>query len=323
MPESAAFAFTLFTPTYNRARTLPRVWESLKKQTFRDFEWLVIDDGSTDGTEELVAGYLREAPFPIRYIKQANQHKKVAFNRAVKEARGELVLYLDSDDGCVPEALERLWWHWQNIPADQRQGFSAITVLCKDEDGNIIGDRFPGGEWVDSTSSEITHRWKVRGEKWGFHRTDVLRQFPFPEDVRGYVPECYVWMQVDHQYKTRFVNEPLRLYYRDQDDSLMTTGAKDPRPSADGGLLGSAVELRECIRWFRYDARQLCKLAANMVRLALHSTLPRERIWRAMWTDQPLAARLLLLAVAPVGLAVYCLDRWRLRATARKGTPGC
>lgn len=315
MSESPAFAFTLFTPTYNRARTLPRVWESLKTQTFRDFEWLVIDDGSTDETESLVAGYLKEAPFPMRYIKQANQHKKVAFNRAVKEARGEVVLYLDSDDGCVPNALERLWWHWQNIPAIEREGFSAITVLCKDEDGKVIGDRFPGGDWIDSTSSEITYRWKVRGEKWGFHRTDVLRQYPFPEDVRGYVPESYVWMQIDHRYKTRFVNESLRLYYRDQNDSLMTTGAKDPRPSADGGVLGGSLELRESVRWFWHDPKQLFKLAANQVRLAQHSTLPHARLKQMLWNDQPPAARLLLIAAAPVGLAVYFLDRWRLRKT--------
>ena len=324
MPDPPTFAFTVFTPTYNRARTLPRVWESLKSQTFRDFEWLVIDDGSTDDTEALVAGYLREAPFSIRYIKQTNQHKKAAFNRAAKEAQGEVLLCFDSDDGCLPTALERFWWHWQNIPAAEREGFSAVTVLCQDEAGNVIGDRFPGGEWIDSTSAEITHRWKVRGEKWGFHRTEVLRQLPFPEDIRGYVPEGYIWMQIDHRFKTRFVNEPLRLYYRDQSDSLITTVGSDPRPGADGGVLGAAVELRECVKWFRYDPKQLCKLAANMVRLGLHSTLPSERKWRATWTDQPLAGKLLVLALAPVGVAVYALDRWRLRpSTARTKTPGC
>ena len=314
MPDLPVFAFTMFTPTYNRAGTLPRVWESLKSQTFRNFEWLIIDDGSTDHTEALVAEYLAEMPFPIRYIKQANQHKKVAFNRAVKEARGEVVLYLDSDDGCVPEALERLWWHWQNIPAAEKQDFSAVTVLCKDEAGNIVGDRFPGGEWVDSTSGEITYRWKVGGEKWGFHRTDVLRQFPFPEDVRGYVPEGYVWMQIDRQYKTRFVNEPLRLYYRDQGDSLMTMGAKDPRTSADGEVVGAAMELQQCVQWFKHAPGRLCKLAANLVRLGLHSKLSPERLKRVLWTDQPWSARLLLLTAAPLGVAVYLLDRWRLRA---------
>ena len=306
--------FTVFTATFNRAAALHRAWESLKAQTFREFEWLVVDDGSTDNTRELVEGYAREADFPVRYFWQTNQHKKAAYNHASREARGELLVPLDSDDGCVPNALERLRWHWLNIDAAQRAGFSAVTVLCMDERGELAGDRFPGGEWCDSTGVEMAHRYRVKGEMWGFQRVDVLRRFPFPEDVQGLVPEGYVWCQIDAEYRTRFVNEALRIYYRDQGDSVISVSYADPARTADGATLSYAMELRTSVRWFAYDPLGLCKVAANLVRLALHCSLPRARVWAEVWTRQPLAARALLLAAAPVGIAIRARDAWRKRS---------
>ncbi len=311
MPDAAPSPiFTVFTPTYNRARTLHRVWESLRAQTFKQFEWLVIDDGSTDNTGELVESWAREADFPVRYVWQANQHKKVAFNRAVKEARAELIMALDSDDSCVPEALERLWWHWNNIPEAERDQFTAVTVLCMDDAGNLTGDRFPGGDWIDSTGTEIAHRWKVRGEKWGFQRTQILKQFPFPEDEPGLVPEGYVWSQLDRHYKTRFVNEMLRVYYRDQGDSLITNTGSNPASHANGQVLAEFGELGMGVRWFWHDPVKLTRKAANLARLILHCTLSREKL-EGLWDTLPAGARALLLAASPAGAAVWARDRWR------------
>jgi glycosyltransferase involved in cell wall biosynthesis len=303
--------FTVFTASYNRAASLPRVWESLKAQTYRNFEWLVVDDGSTDDTRQLIEGYAKEADFPVRYLWQPNQHKKVAYNHATREAHGQLILPLDSDDSCVPQSLERLHWHWMNIPESERPGFSAVTVLCMDEQGDIVGTRFPGGEWQDSTGVEMEHRWKVRGEKWGFQRIEALRRFPFPSDIKGCVPEGYVWRQIDEVYRTRFVNEALRVYYRDQADSQITTASSNPASSADGNVLGYAQDLRSSLRWWAHDPLNLTKSAANLVRLALHSTLPHKRIWQEAWVEQSYPARLLLLAAAPLGILVWARDRLR------------
>src|SRR5690606_27363734 len=90
--------FTVLTLTYNRVHTLSRVYESLAEQTFQDFEWLVIDDGSVDDTRARVLAWQQQARFPIRYEWQPNGCKKTAFNRGVRETRGELVVVLDSDD---------------------------------------------------------------------------------------------------------------------------------------------------------------------------------------------------------------------------------
>ncbi len=95
--------FTIFTPTYNRAHTLHRVFDSLRAQTLRDFEWLLIDDGSIDGTEGLVAGWAQSADFPVRYLRQDHAGKHIARNRALGEARGHFFACLDSDDAFGPE----------------------------------------------------------------------------------------------------------------------------------------------------------------------------------------------------------------------------
>ena len=163
--------------TFNRAHVLHRVYDSLREQTFRDFEWLVVDDGSTDGTGALVEAWRAEADFPIRYRYQENRGKHVACNRAVPEARGRFFLTLDSDDACVPQALERLNRYWEEIPEREQPGFSAVTVLCMDEAGRIVGDRFPR-RITDSDPLEVQYRLKVRGEKWGFQRTAVMRTKP-------------------------------------------------------------------------------------------------------------------------------------------------
>lgn len=100
------YTFTVFTPTYNRSHLLGRLYESLKRQTFRDSEWVIVDDGSTDQTQELVKHWQMEASFPIRYFWQPNSGKHVAYNRGLQEARGFLFADIDSDDFFAPEALD-------------------------------------------------------------------------------------------------------------------------------------------------------------------------------------------------------------------------
>jgi glycosyltransferase involved in cell wall biosynthesis len=300
-----SFVFTVFTPTYNRAHTLPRVWESLRRQTFRDFEWIVVDDGSTDNTQEIVSKWIKEADFPIRYLRQAHGHKKAASNLAVREARGELFLTLDSDDECVPTALERLWWHWNNIPADQRQNFSAVTVLCADENGAIVGDRFPCSEWFDSDSLDLIHRLKVKGEKWGFQRTDIMRQFPFPEQIPGFVPEGVVWSRIALEYKTRWVNEALRIYH-DSADGLMRGSASldSKRRAAPGNVLWMTSVFTNEWPYFRYNKRWFIRCAINFTRFNLHCG----DAWVRKGDGFKWSAGLLIVAMYPLGCLAYLID---------------
>ena len=109
------FQFTIFTPTYNRAHTLPRVYESLLAQTFRDFEWLIVDDGSSDDTRELIGTWRQDGKISIQYHYQENQGKHFAHNLALQHARGNLFTVLDSDDECLPGALDLFASQWDEI----------------------------------------------------------------------------------------------------------------------------------------------------------------------------------------------------------------
>ena len=262
------YIFTVFTPTYNRANTLSRVYKSLADQTFKNFEWLIVDDGSTDGTKVLIEKWIDEASFQIRYFYQENQGKHIAHNRGVKKARGELFLSLDSDDTCVPEALERFNYHWNNIPEDKKNDFSAVTSLCHDQNGNPVGNRFPYDP-TDSDSLEIIYRYKVRGEKWGFHRTDILLQFPFPEVKNAnFVPEGIVWSAIAKKHKTRFVNESLRTYYSG-DDQL--TAASDHSVNAFSHMIWFRSRLNDEIEWIRFAPIEFLRGAAHYARFSFHA----------------------------------------------------
>lgn len=201
-------SITLFTPTYNRAHTLPRLYQSICRQTLRNFEWLIVDDGSTDGTQALVEQWQSaDNDFPIRYIWQPNQHKKVAFNRGVREARGKWFVPIDSDDELLPDALEQFMRMWQSIPEAEVDRYCAVVGLCVDAHGAVVGDRFPS-EPLDATAIEQWFDHRIRGEKLGCLRTDVLRSYLFPEDIPNYVPESVVWFPMAQRYAQRCFNMP-------------------------------------------------------------------------------------------------------------------
>ena len=305
------YTFTVFTPTYNRACTLHRVYESLSAQTYRDFEWLVVDDGSSDDTRKLIDTWEQQARFPLRYIYQPNQGKHVAFNRGVREARGELFLTVDSDDGCVPQALERLLCHWDQIPFSQRHRFSAVTALCIDEFGDLVGSRFPQNI-TDSDSLEIRYRYKVRGDKWGFQRTDVLRRFPFPEPPNErFVIEGIVWRAIARQFKTRYVNEALLINYcHDVDQSLRLSNAPAVLHAESFRLYLREVLVHD-LSWFRFAPLTFIRDAAKYGRFAFNcgvSPLAQAAELRTF------AARLLWFVTLPVAYLYHIRDRTRRRA---------
>jgi len=265
---SYKYKFTVFTPTFNRVYSLPKVYESLRAQTFRDFEWLIVDDGSTDNIKELVEKWQRESNFPIRHFYEESQGKHIAFDKAVEPVEDELFLPLDSDDTCTPKALERFWFHWVNIPVHLRKNFSGVTCLCQDENGNIVGDKFPK-DVMDSDELEMAHKYKIKGEKWGFHRTDVLKEVPFPELPQvGYIPELIVWDAIALRYKKRFINEALRAYIAGP-GGLTEYTKQYPALYAFGRRLYHRENLNKYIDWIVYDPLDFLKSAINYVRFSL------------------------------------------------------
>jgi len=205
-PRSRPPRISVLTATYQRARTLPRLYASLVAQTGDDFEWVVVDDGSSDGTDELVRSLQDEAGFPIEYFRQQNQGRHAALNRAVELARGEFCSTIDSDDWYMPEALERMLARWEEIPPERREQFADVEGLRIDPDGEPVCDRFPS-DVFDTDGFELVALHGVEGDKVGMFRTEVLRQFPFPENLGWYVTPALVGNRIAAGYATRGVNE--------------------------------------------------------------------------------------------------------------------
>jgi len=260
---SSAPTFTVFTATFNRANTLPRVHAGLAQQTFRDFEWLIVDDGSTDGTRELVETWLAEPEFRIRYVHKPNGGKHTAWNAGVDLAQGQLFLSLDSDDACTPDALQVFHDAWQSIDPRRREAFTGVCSLAMDQNGDIVGDSFPQDVW-DSDSNTLRFKYHLRGDKWGFHRIDVARKFRFPEyEGLRYVPESIVWGRIANHYQERFINKPLLVICDDAEVRLSAPSWLNPRSFA----LGAQLTLEEHTRrWFFHNPVFFLKAAANFSR---------------------------------------------------------
>lgn len=307
--------FTVMTPTFNRAHTLYRVFDSLAAQSFAGFEWLVVDDGSTDDTAEKVRVWQRQAAFPVRYVWQPNRHKKAAFNHGVREARGEWIVALDSDDALEPRALEQMHAVIQELPTEGRDRFFAVTGLCARPDGHVVGDRFPR-DVMDASVLDMVFRYRVAGEKFGCMRTEVLRRFPFPEDVAGFVPESLVWRAIARAgYLSRHVNLVFRIYH-DSGDSLSRQGVDSGR-HAQGLWLLAHDTLSGCMPWFRYWPMAFLLAAARHTRFGLHL----RRAGQPLPELAPLTgmARVLRWLMWPAGAALYWRDRWLGRHAAAKG----
>lgn len=268
-PPHSQYTFTVFTPTRNRADLLPRVYASLNDQIYRDFEWLVIDNDSTDATPLMMAAWQEQGNFPIRYLRQVDRGVHVSFNRAVHEAAGYLFVGMDSDDWCHPNALERLNFHWNNIPTADRSTYAGVTALCMDQTGRLVGSAFPT-HVIDSTPLEITFRHHVRGEKWGCLRTDVMRQHLHPEaeGYSGSMPSSLVWNAIGRTYRTRYVNEVLHVFTSDLPSTL--SRPRDPSINALGSVLQHRSLLDEDLRLIRWAPLEYLRSATLYSRFAHH-----------------------------------------------------
>ena len=191
---------TVFTPTFNRAYRLPDLYKSLLRQTSDDFEWIIVDDCSTDNTEELVKGWIVENKIKMRYFKQeVNGGKHRAVNRGVKEACGELFFIVDSDDYLTDDAIETISVEWSACTKKAELSglcLRRMTVDKESESIKILGKDFPEYRCYGD-SIEIAYEWGCDTDKAEVFRTDVLRKFPFP-DIKGekFCQEVVVWFKI-------------------------------------------------------------------------------------------------------------------------------
>ena len=201
---------TIFTPTYNRAELLFKLYSSLKNQTQKDFEWVIVDDGSTDNTRTIVSQFLEEDnDFSIRYFVQENHGKHVAVNLGVEKALGEYFFIVDSDDWLPENAVEKI----NNMFVDikNKSNFAGVAGLKMYSSGDIVGKTFEGA-FVDCTNLERANN-NILGDKAEVYYTSVLRKYPFPVfEGENFLSEEVVWNRIARDgNRLRWYNEG--LYY--------------------------------------------------------------------------------------------------------------
>jgi len=197
---------TVFTPTYNRAYCLHQGYEALKRQTCKDFIWLVIDDGSTDNTRDLVEKWQKEAGFIIEYIYKENGGMHTGHNAAYQNIHTELNTCIDSDDYMPDDAVEKIINCWKENGNDNYAGIVGLDVA---ENGKIIGTKFPDG--LKETTLSGFYAKGGKGDKKLVYRTDVINAYPEYPVFEGekFVSLGYKYLLIDQDYKLLVLNEPL------------------------------------------------------------------------------------------------------------------
>ncbi len=197
---------TVFTPTYNRAYVLPKCYEALKRQTCKDFIWLVVDDGSTDNTAQLVNSWqAANNTFELRYVFQENQGMHGAHNLAFENINTALNTCIDSDDYMPDDAVEKITDFWNTCEKDDSiAGFLALDAY---ENGQIVGTCFPENITC-ATSYEYYYKYGIQGDKKFVLRSDLTKRYPYPLfEGEKYVNLATKYSQLDIDYKFLNLNE--------------------------------------------------------------------------------------------------------------------
>lgn len=228
---------SIVTPTYNRADLLIRCYESLLKQSDKNFEWIIVDDGSNDNTEKIVNGFLPD--FPIKYIKQKNGGKHTALNTSHRYISGKYVLILDSDDYLIDSAVEEVKKIWSKYENNQNigivtflKGSSIEKPSCKAKDEEIPVDimRYKRICYHSSDCCEVL-------------RSELFKKFPFPVfDGEKFISEGALWNRVSFTHKCVYINKV--IYISEYLDGGLTKSGKKLRiNNPNGGMYTSNLNM--------------------------------------------------------------------------------
>ncbi len=232
------YKITLFTPTYNRAYIIDRLYESIKRQTYRNFEWIVFDDGSTDNTSELVDGWIKENnDFPIVFMQGKNGGKCRATNRALEKARGEIFFTIDSDDYLTDDACEKINNWMESIRGlDDYCGIVANRGQTPTQTRNTVWRTDPNTPWYNKPYRDATFLeryseatpYPIDGERAEVFWTDIFKKYPYPEfEGENFITPCIPWNRMAHDgYKIR-VFEDIIWIWEYLDDGLTVKGANN------------------------------------------------------------------------------------------------
>jgi glycosyltransferase involved in cell wall biosynthesis len=252
---------TIFTPTYNRAHLLQRVYDSLLLQTNQNFEWVIVDDGSADNTPELVQQFVDERKIKIVFDKQTNSGKHIAINHGLQLASGELFLILDSDDELTKDAVEKVTIQWNKLLKEPDfEMFGGLVANKSYTNGKGIGNEL-NYETLDTTIIDYRFHRKITGDKLEIFKTPLIKQYPFPVNGEKFCPEALIWNRIGSKYKFRFFNDSIYLaeYLPDGlTDRIVTIRKKSPNNAAtyyaelSGYHIPFAEKIKAGINYWRF-----------------------------------------------------------------------
>lgn len=290
---------TIFIPTYNRADTLPRALQSIAVQQDQDLEVVIVDDGSSDNTADIVRQWQDSVPFTVKYIHQENQGKSGAHNTMLQHATGELTVLLDSDDLLTDHALRSLREYWEKVR--EIPDCAGVEALCADlNNRETLGTAYPRDEMLGNYL-EMRHRYPIKGDKLNAVRTSVLRQFPFPRfPGEKHIPPSTVWSRIAHQYRFLHINKVLKLVEYQADG--ISQGWKDKKSRNPCGYRQYYLEiLNDHKAYFalgkRFSAARRYVYLSHLCGIALHDQFSAIR------------DKLLFLAAFPFGAGKYLIQR--------------
>lgn len=196
---------TIFTPCYNRASYLFRLYKSLLNQKEKDFEWVIVNDGSSDNTEDIVNSFIKENKIKIIYYKQENSGKHIAINRGVKLAQGELFFIVDSDDYLTENAIKFIKEKYEYIRYDNNiAGLSGRKGYTEDK---VIGNSIAYDN-LNANSLEFRYKYKVSGDMAEVVKLSIIKQYPFPLiEGEKYCTEGLVWFRIALKYNFIWYSE--------------------------------------------------------------------------------------------------------------------
>lgn len=227
------YRVTVFTPTYNRASLLLNAYESLKRQTCKDFEWLIVDDGSIDNTREVVESFKSENILNIIYVYQKNRGQYYAHNTALQYASSELFTFLDSDDTYLDNSIETLLFYYDQIKLDEQ--FVGVAGLKANKLGQIVGGDVDY-DIIDCSIIDFRYKYKYKGDRLEAFKTDVIKKFAFPIFDGKYVPNALVWNRISHSLKVRYFSRVVE-YYEWVGDSMSHSIIENRQSTPDAYLL--------------------------------------------------------------------------------------
>lgn len=233
---------TILTPTYNRKNTLTKAYKSLLNQTNKNFEWIIVDDGSSDNTKEIVNKFIKEKNLKIIYKYKENGGKHTAVNEGVKIAKGKYILILDSDDTLLENAVELIYKYWKKYEKNEK--IACLSFIKVFPNNKTIGKEYKEEEVV-SNHIDFRYNRNLLGDMCEVFKTEILKKYPFPTfNGERFLSEAIIWNKIAIDYDTAYINKP--IYMADYlDDGLSKNFLRLVYNNPNGARLNSNMFLNK------------------------------------------------------------------------------